>query len=163
MLNRLRAFFSPAQLLALYKGAVRPCMEYSSHVWGGSTHTALLEKIESKAFRLINCHPLTSSLQSLPTRRNIAALSLFYRYYHGQCSRELSECIPPPLRRVGGTRLSANSHSFSVQLSNPRINKFSQSYFYYASQLWNSLPSSVFPFSYDLNCFKRRVSGHFGA
>ena len=28
------------QLLTLYKDFVRPCIEYSLHVWGGSTHTA---------------------------------------------------------------------------------------------------------------------------
>src|ERR1700755_3527491 len=54
VLRRLQHFFTPPQLLALYRGAIRPCMEYASHVWGGSTHTALLEKVESRAFRLIN-------------------------------------------------------------------------------------------------------------
>ena len=30
-----------------------PCMEYPSHVWGGSTHTVLLDRIKSKVFHLI--------------------------------------------------------------------------------------------------------------
>ena len=54
----LRPFFSSSQLLALYRGLIRPYMEYSSHVWGGSTHTALLNRVESKAFRIINSPPL---------------------------------------------------------------------------------------------------------
>src|ERR1700755_3649759 len=41
VLRRLRGFLTPPQLLALYRGVVRPCMEYASHIWGGSTHTAL--------------------------------------------------------------------------------------------------------------------------
>ncbi|KAL7629919.1 UNVERIFIED_CONTAM: hypothetical protein RMT77_019962 [Armadillidium vulgare] len=76
VLRRLQHFFTPPQLLALYRGVVRPCMEYASHIWGGSTHTALLEKVESRAFRLINSPALTNSLQSLSTRRIVASLSL---------------------------------------------------------------------------------------
>ena len=63
VLSRLRQFYSPPQLLTLYRGLIRPCMEYASHVWGGSTHAALLNKVESKAFRLINSSPLTDCLQ----------------------------------------------------------------------------------------------------
>merc|ERR1711980_12464 len=55
-------FFSPTQLLALYRGLISPCMEYASHIWGGSTHTSLLNRVESKAFRLINSPPLTDCL-----------------------------------------------------------------------------------------------------
>ncbi|KAL7641311.1 UNVERIFIED_CONTAM: hypothetical protein RMT77_008449 [Armadillidium vulgare] len=149
-------------LLALYRDVVRPCMEYASHIWGGSTHTALLEKVESRAFRLINSPALINSLQSLSARRNVASLSLYYRYYNRHCSSELSRRIPPPLRRARATRLSTQSHPFSVQLSNPRLNRYAQSYMYSTGKVWNTLPFSIFPTSYDLNTFKRRVSGHVG-
>ena len=33
VLRRLQYFFTPPQLLALYRGVVRPCMEYVSHIW----------------------------------------------------------------------------------------------------------------------------------
>jgi hypothetical protein len=36
VLRRLQHFFNLPQLLALYRGGVRPCMEYASHIWGGS-------------------------------------------------------------------------------------------------------------------------------
>src|ERR1700755_1995838 len=162
VLRRLRGFFTPPQLLALYRGAVRPCMEYVSHIWGGSTHTAILEKVESRAFRLINSPTLTNSLQSLSSRRIVASLSLYYRYYSGHCSSELSRCIPPPLRRARATRLSTQSHPFSVQLPDPRLNRYAHSYMYSTGKVWNTLPLSVFPTSFDLNTFKRRVSGHVG-
>ena len=42
---------------------------------GGSTHTALLNRVESKTFCLINCPPLTDCLDSLSQRRNVASLS----------------------------------------------------------------------------------------
>ena len=162
VLSRLRSFFTPAQLLTLYRGLIRPCMEYSSHVWGGSTHTALLNRVESKAFRLINTPSLTDSLQPLSVRRNVASLSLFYRYFHGHCSSELSASIPPPLRRARNTRQASNSHPFSVQLPYARVNRYSQSFMYKTGQLWNCLPLSVFPSVYDLQSFKRNVSRHLG-
>src|ERR1044072_2197184 len=73
VLRRLQHFFTPPQLLALYRGVVRPCMEYVSHIWGGSTFTALLEKVESRAFRLIN----SPSLQFFSSRQIVASLSLY--------------------------------------------------------------------------------------
>ena len=57
-------------------GVVRPCMECVSHFWGGSTHTALLEKVQSRAFRLINYSALTNSLQSLSTRRTLYTIAI---------------------------------------------------------------------------------------
>ncbi len=59
---RFQQFSSLYQLLTKYRGLVRPCMEYACHVLGGSTHTALLGRVESKAFSLISSPPLTSCL-----------------------------------------------------------------------------------------------------
>ncbi|MPC27795.1 hypothetical protein E2C01_020979 [Portunus trituberculatus] len=51
-------FYSPTpKLLTLY---IHPCMKYSSHVWGDSTYTVLLDRVESKAFRLISSPPVFS-------------------------------------------------------------------------------------------------------
>ena len=88
-MGRLKIFFSAPQLLALYRGVIRPCMEYDSHIWGGSTHSDILDRVESKAFLIINSPPLTESLQSLPARRIVASLSLLYRYYNKHCSSEI--------------------------------------------------------------------------
>ena len=79
VLRRLKRFFTPSQLFALYRGLVRPCMEYASHVWGRSPrdHVACLDLIQSRAVRLIDSQELTS-IQPLRVRRNVASLSLFY-------------------------------------------------------------------------------------
>ena len=158
VLFRLRQFFSPHQLLALYRGLVRPCLEYACHVWGGSTHTQLLRRVESKAFRLINSPPLTDSLQPLNLRRDVASLAIFYRFFNANCSSELADCMPPPLMRPRCTRLSTSSHPYSVQIPYARVNQYLQSFFISTGKLWNSLPLSVFPPVYDLNYFKREVS-----
>merc|ERR1711980_11675 len=160
VLHRLNQFFSPSQMLVMYRGLVRPCMEYASHVWGGSTHTALLDRVESKALRLINSPPLTSCVLPLKLRRNVASLSISYRYFHANCSSELANCMPPPLPRPRCTRLSTLSHSYAVQTPNARVNQYLHSFIPSTGKLWNSLPWSVFPPSYDLNAFKRGVSRH---
>lgn len=160
VLRRLRQFFSPLQLLTLCKGLIRPCMEYSSHVWGGSSHTALLDRVESKALRLINSPPLTNCLQSLSHRRNVASLSIFYRYFHGNCSTDLANCMPRLFLRPRCTKLSSSSHPYSVQLPNARVNQYAPSFIPFTDKLWNSLPASVFPNSYNLSSFKREVSRH---
>src|SRR5678816_391269 len=80
VLFRLRESFSSAQLLQLYKGLIHPCLEYCSHIWGGSGSTLLLDRVESKAKRLINCPLLSNSIDPLSLRRDVGALSLFYRY-----------------------------------------------------------------------------------
>ena len=160
VLWRLGNYFSPPQKLSLYRGLIRPCMEYASHVWGGSTHTKLLDKVEKKAFRLISSPPLTDCLHSLLHRRGVASLSIFYRYFHANCSSELANCMPPPLRRPRPTRLSTSAHPYSVQIPHARVNQYRDSFFPSTGELWNSLPASVFPPAYNLNTFKREVSRH---
>ena len=161
VLFRFRNYFNSRQLLTLYVGTIRPCMEYCSHVWGHSPGVELLDRVESKAFRLIASPPLTASLPSLSCRRDVASLSLFYKYYFGHCSGELAGCVPPPLARPRATRQSDQAHSFSVELSNSRIERYSRSFFPATSVLWNNLPQQVFPPHYDLQKFKRNINRHF--
>ena len=157
ILFRCKNHFTPKQLLKLYVTMIRPSLEYCSHIWGSSTHSSLLDRVESKALRLINDSTITSSLDSLSLRRKVSALSLFYRYYHSRCSLELAGCVPPPLLRPRRTRQSVNAHEFSVQLETIRINRASDCFFPATSALWNSLPAFVFPETYDLCSFKRQV------
>ncbi len=161
VLHRLQPFFSPNQLLTIYRALVRPCMEYACHVWGGSTHTALLNSVESKAFRLIRSPALTSSLLPLKSRREVASLSIFYRYFHANCSSELANCMPPLLLCSRHTHLSTQAHSYTLQIPFARVNQYCDSFFLSTVKVWNCLPASVFPPVYDLNAFKRGVSRHF--
>ena len=161
ILFRCKNYFTSTQLLKLYVGLIRPRLEYCSHIWGASSYTSLLDRVESKAFRLINDPVLTSSLDSLSMRRKVASLSLFYSYFHGCCSRELASCVPPPMRRPRSTRQATNAHLHSVEIVNSRIGRHSDCFFASVSRLWNSLPSSVFPLSYNLSLFKRQICRHF--
>ncbi len=114
VLYRLKHYFSHSQLLTVYKDLVRPCLEYACHVWGwgGSTHTALLDRVESKTFRLISS--LTKCGQPLKLRRNVASLSIFYSYFHANCSSDLTNCMAPLLQRPRCTRLASAAHPYSI-------------------------------------------------
>ena len=135
-------FFSLSQLLALYRGLIRPYMEYSSHVWG--TRITVPNRVESKDFRLVNS-PLTAHIDSISHQHNFASLSLFYCYFHADCSSVLVNYMPPPFLRPRCTRLSTSSHPYSVQLSNARVKQYLHSFIHYTGKLWNFLPLSVFP------------------
>ena len=78
-LARSRGFFSSSHLLSIYKSQIRPSLEYCSHVWGGAPKSTLclLDKVQSKAIRLINNPNLTKLLQPLSHRRLVRDLSIF--------------------------------------------------------------------------------------
>ena len=53
VLFRCKQYFNSAHLFRLYTGFIRPCLEYCSHTWGSSPYISLLDRVESKAIRLI--------------------------------------------------------------------------------------------------------------
>ena len=83
---------------------------------------------------------------------------IFYRYFHGHCSQEIKNIIPDPMRRVRTTRSSTHSHPFQVTLPTPRTLAHKSSFIPRTSQLWNSLPPTTFPESYNLSSFKSNVN-----
>ena len=85
--NRILALFIPACNIALISG-------------GSSPFASLLDRVESKAIRLIG----DPSLTLLSRCRKVASLPLFYRYHFGHSSNELTACIPPPMARPHSTQ-----------------------------------------------------------
>ena len=144
VLFRCKQYFNSAQLFKLYTGFIRPCLEYCSHIWGSSPYTSLLDGVKSKAICLISDPSLTSTLDPLSLRHKVASLSLFCRYYFGHCSDELAACIPPPMARPRSTRQATFAHNYCVELSNARINRFSDGFFPFGTLsllLYFQLPS----------------------
>ena len=90
-------FLSPEVALHLYKSIIRPFMEYCCHVWAGapSFYLELLDKLQKWVCRTVG-PSLAASLEPLARHRNVASLSLFYRYYFGRCSSELAQLVPHP-------------------------------------------------------------------
>ena len=96
-LIRSMKFLSPEVALYLCKSTIQPCMEYCCHVWAGapSCYLELLGKLQKQICKTVG-PSLAASLEPLAHCRNVACLSLFYRYYFGRCSSELALLIPLP-------------------------------------------------------------------
>ncbi|XP_065652776.1 uncharacterized protein LOC136080096 [Hydra vulgaris] len=111
-------------------------MEYCCHIWDRSSKDALspLDKVQKRNVNIVG-PALTSNLQRLSHRRNVASLSLFYKCYNGHCSNVLASLIP-----------STKFHSYLF------------SFFPQTSVLWKLLPSSCFPDYYNLQSFKSSVN-----
>nr|CAH7748836.1 unnamed protein product [Callosobruchus chinensis] len=54
-LFRARKYFSPSNILTLYKAQIRPILEYCSHIWGDAALTTLsvLDAVQRRAIQLI--------------------------------------------------------------------------------------------------------------
>ena len=72
-------------------------MEYCCHVWAGapSYYLELLDKLQKWICRTVGLSR-AASLEPLAHHRNVASISLFYRYYLVRCSSELAELVPLP-------------------------------------------------------------------
>ena len=95
-LYRGRKFLTPESILHLYKSIIRPGMENCCHLWAGASVSvlSLLDRIQKRVANIIRPE-LACKLQPLSIRRDVASLSLLYRYFHGHCSSELSSLVPP--------------------------------------------------------------------
>ena len=104
-------FLSPEGTLYLYKSTIQPCMEYCCHVWAGapSCYLELLDKLQKWICRTVG-PSLAASLVPLVHSRNVADLSLFYRYYFGRCSYELAQLVPFRFSRGRSTHYSDNEY-----------------------------------------------------
>ena len=134
-------FLSLEVALYLYKSTIRPCMECCCHVWAGapSCYLELLEKLQKRICGIVGLS-LAASLEPLAHRRNVASLSLFYRYYFGRCSSELAELVPLPFSRERSTRYSDRLHDCSVFIPRCYKDVYVNSFFPRTAKLWNSLP-----------------------
>ena len=148
--------------LYLYKSTICLCMEYSCHVWAAapSCYLEFLDKLQKRICRTVG-PSLAPSLEPLGHRRNVATLSLFYRYYFGRCSSELAQLVPLLFSRGRCTRYTDRLHDFSVAIVRCYKDVYSNSFFPHTARLWNSLPIEHFPLTYGLSSFKSRINRHF--
>ena len=147
--------------LYLYKSTLCPCMEYCCHIWAGapSCYLELLDKIQQRRCRAVG-PSLATSLEPLAHRRNVASLSLFFRYYFGRCSSELAQLVPVPFSRGRTTRYFDRLHDISVAIWRCYLDVYVNSSFPRTDRHWNSLPIEWFSLTYDLNGFKSRINRH---
>ena len=154
-LIRSMKFFSPEVALYLYKSTIRLCMEYCCQVLADapSCYLELLDRLQKRICRIVGLS-LAASREPLAYRRNVASLSLFYRYYFGRCYSELAQLVPLPFSRGRSTRCSDRLHDFSVTIIRCKKDVYVNSFFPRTARLWNSLPLECFFLNYDLSGLK---------
>ena len=74
-------FLSPELALYLCKSTIRPSLEYCCHVCAGAPRCSpeISDKLQKRIYRTVG-PALAASLEPLTHRRNVASLSLLYRY-----------------------------------------------------------------------------------
>ena len=154
-------FLSPEVALYLYKSTIQPCMEYCCHIWAGASNCYLefLDKLQKRICRTVG-PSIAACLEPLAHNRNVASLSLFYRYYFGRCSSELAQLVLLPFSRGRSTRYSDRLHDFSVTIPRCYKDVYVNSFFPHTTRLWNSLPTECFPLTYYLSGYKSRICRH---
>ena len=134
-------------------------MEYCCYVWASaaSCFLELLDKLQKRICRTVGPSH-AASLEPLAYRRNVAGLSLFYRYYFGRCSSELAQLVPLPYSQGRYTRYSDRLHDFSVAIPRCYKDVYVNSSFPRTARLWKSLPIECLALIYDLSGFKSRIN-----
>lgn len=161
-LRRSKKYFNSENIILMYKSFIRPILEYNSHIWAGapSSSKIIVDRIQTRAFRIVSNDSLCTTVDSLEHRRNVGALGLFYRYFNKDCSSELCNIIPAVATFNVTTRLASNAHPYTIVSNFSRTNKSRNSFISRSSRLWNRLPSEVFPVSYNLSKFKSNVNAY---
>ena len=72
--------------------------------------------------------------------RNVASLSLLYRYCFGRCSCELAELVPFPFFSGQVRSFSNRLHDFSVTIARCYKGVYINNSFLLAARFWNPLP-----------------------
>ena len=89
----------------VYKAQVRSIMGYACLCWTSAPSTTLsqLDNIQRKALKIIGVNEATARTQllipSLTHRREVAAVTVFYKMYTRHCPIDLYKLLPPPLKR----------------------------------------------------------------
>nr|CAH7741297.1 unnamed protein product [Callosobruchus chinensis] len=90
-LFRARKYFSPSNLLTLYKAQIRPSLEYCSHIWGAAAPTTLsiLDAVQRRTIRLIAAG---KKLGYLFRARKYSSPSNLVTLYKAQIRPSLEHC-----------------------------------------------------------------------
>ena len=117
-----------------------------------------LDKLQKQICRIVG-PSLAASLEPLAHRRNVASLSLFYRYYFGRYFSELVKLVPRPFSRVRSSRYSDRLFDFPVTIPRCCKDVYVNNFFPGTARSWNSLPRECFPLTYNLNGLSLGLTG----
>ena len=118
----------------------------SNHVWNAIVVSGLVVLVatcncwisnKNRLARLLVLH-LLPLFEPSADCQNIPSLSLFYRYYFGKSSSELTQLVPLPYCWGRSTRYSDRLHDFSVTIPRYYKDVYVNSFFPRTARLWNS-------------------------
>jgi hypothetical protein len=131
----------------IYKGFIRPILEYGDIVWDCTFElTYKLEAVQLNAARIVvgaTARCTTQGLydetawEPLSSRRDFHRLVLMYKIINGKAPLYLTELIPNLVRDRTGYSLR-NRDKLDIPFT--RTNQHKQSFIPYTAGLWNNLP-----------------------
>ena len=146
-------------LLSLFCISINLPYAYYAFAWNTvlagvpSCYLELLDKLQKLINRTVG-PSLATSLEPNAHRRNVASLSLFYRFYDGRCSSELAQLVRLSHSRGRSTYYSDRLHDFWVTIPRYYKDVYVNSFFSRTVRLCNYLPIDCYPLVYGLNGFK---------
>ena len=166
-LRRASRLLDKAGTLSVYKGFVRPLLEYSPLVWMGAatSHLKQLDRVQHRAIRTIANNAI---LQSLRLRRTVAGICYLYKLQCLPGPNLVTRMVPPrasPIDEPRTRRQTSNRHPWQLcnQLPAASTDLLKRSFPYGIIDQWNAIPAEVLrtqPVLKGLPAFKRAVYEH---
>ena len=135
-------FLFPEVALYFYKSTIWPRLKYCCHVGVGalSCYLEMLNKAQKGICRTVGSY-LAACLEPLAHRRNVASLSLFYRYYFSRCSSELAQPVTLSHSHGRSTCYPNRLHDFPVTIPRCYKDVYTNNFLARRAGLWKFLPA----------------------
>ena len=164
-LNKASHILDSKARCTVYKGFVRPVLEYCPLVWLGASATSLgqLDSIQRRALNIIGPG---AYLPSLPIRREVSVLAYLYKLHCIPGPPLLLQMLPVPSAEaapLSSTRLQSthrHPHQLTTSLPVRSRNNILRAFPHSTINDWNSLPAdlfSEFPTIKKLQSFKTKA------
>ena len=149
--TKAAAVLTSTARVTVYKGFVRPLLEYCPLVWNCASVSTLaqLEGVQRRALHIIGPNVV---LQSLAVRRKVAALSYLYKLQSLPHGSSLRATLPPQFTQSSTLTLSCTTcrqsqpqHDFQLCLTIPVASRNSllNAFPYGTIRDWNRLPPDL--------------------
>lgn len=147
-LYRSSKYLTLHTIINLYRSQIRSKIDYCCHIYAGDAQfSQSLKASQSPCWRRIFFFSHTY-------RRDVASLSLFYRYFYGKCSDELHSLVQSGL--IFTARIYHDT--YILRIPSARSKFHSKGFFRWTTALWNKLLRRCFPESLVLTCSSIKLS-----
>ena len=172
-LRRTVPILGPADRLTVYKGFVRPILEYACLVWMGAapTHLSRLDAVQKRALKLVGPQVITDSLCY---RRTVSALCYLFKLQCIAGPPQLLRMVPQlaslpddaPRTRLQSHLSVRHTQQLCKQLPANAQDALRRSFPSGVIDTWNELPAHILPGPPSLKSlptFKTNVAKHLRA